>query len=353
MKLNVFVDFHHASLLNSLILLFEKRLGGAVFRPIGLEWAEKGFWHIYDHPATREQYLGIGGNTPDGSAKLNEVIGKNNGIYACQDIDSGKQNKAITFDAFMQMDIDIVIASIPQHVGPFKKLCALHPNHPKLIYQIGNAWNIPPNSVQNVMASAIIPSVPSGVNFVSYHQEFDLDIFRPTPFQWAPDKNIYSFVNCFDTQDHFKFDWAMFQEMETLMAGWYFKVYGGQCRDGVVAPASEVANRMREARFIWHTKAGGDGYGHVIHNAFAVGRPPIVKKSYYQGKLAEALMVHGETCIDIDGLSFAQIKELIHRFGDDEDIYNTMSQAAYNKFKEIVDFEKEALSISKFLEKIL
>jgi hypothetical protein len=75
MSYNVFTDFHHASLLQSFILLFEKRLGGNVFRPIGMEWAEKGFWKIYDHPATREQYLGLNGATPDGTPRLNEVIG--------------------------------------------------------------------------------------------------------------------------------------------------------------------------------------------------------------------------------------------------------------------------------------
>ena len=53
----VFTDFHHAGLLNSLILLFEGRMHGAVYRPIGIDWANKGYWAIYDHPATRQQYL--------------------------------------------------------------------------------------------------------------------------------------------------------------------------------------------------------------------------------------------------------------------------------------------------------
>src|SRR3990167_1968898 len=107
MKYNVFTDFHHAGLLNSLIMLFEGRLGGAVYRPIGTEWHEKGYWKIYDHPATVQQYLGIGGAAPDGSPKLNQVVGGpiSQGVpllYFCKDIDSGKTNKAITFEGFMQ-----------------------------------------------------------------------------------------------------------------------------------------------------------------------------------------------------------------------------------------------------------
>jgi hypothetical protein len=366
---NVFADFHHASLLNSLIMLFEGRLGGNLYRPIGEEWYKRGFWKIYDHPATVQQFLGIGGATPDGSQSLNDVIneefttvenkppysGFHFPFYNCHDINSDKTNKAITFDAFMLAPIDIVIASIPQHIEPFKRLCAIHPNHPKLIYQIGNAWNIPNNSVANVMASAIIPNIPPGVNFVSYHQEFDLNIFRPFTklvsdngaLIW-PEKNIYSFVNCFDIQDHFRFDWELFKQIEKQMPDWNFKVYGGQCRDGSIGPASQVAHKMREARFIWHTKAGGDGYGHVIHNIPAVGRPMIVRAMYYQGKMAQGLIKDGETAIVIDNLSNNEIVNKI-KYYSDPDRYVKICATAYQNFKKVVDFDREEAQIRIFL----
>src|SRR6185369_14397050 len=180
MPLKVLTDFHHAGLLQSLILLFENRLGGELYRPIGTEWATQGYWKVYDHPATVEQFLGVGGNTPDGTKKLNEVQGQPTpGIYWCNDIDSGKINKAITLERFLDMPFDIVIASIPAHVEPFKKLCEIHPNHPKLIYQIGNSWVPEAAMAPNIMASAIINGIPEGINFISYHQEFDTSIFHP------------------------------------------------------------------------------------------------------------------------------------------------------------------------------
>jgi hypothetical protein len=369
-KLNVFVDFHHAGLLQSLILLFEKRLGGEVYRPIGMDWATAGYWKVYDHPATQEQFLGIGGNTPDGSAKLNEVIENvRYGTYLCHDIDSDQTNKAITLDRFLHTKIDIVIASMPDHIEPFHKLCQLHPDHPKLIYQIGNSWNYDGSApVKNIMASAIMGGMTFGLNTISYHQEFDTSIFHPPvysdpmvgtdlcwnsyEFDLIPKQNIYSFVNCFDGSDLFKEDCELFKQVEQSMPDWSFKIHGGQCRDGAIGPAKVLADKMREARFIWHTKQGGDGYGHVIHNAPAVGRPLIVKKQYYAGKLAEALLIDGETCIAIDGMSYQEVINKINHYSQ-PGVYQKMAKASYDNFCRVVDFDKEQVELEKFMENLI
>lgn len=366
--MNVFVDFHHASLLNSFILLFEKRLGGNVYRPIGMDWATQGYWRVYDHPATQEQYLGIGGATPDGTPPLNDVdaydsLGQvTRGIFNCQDIDSGLTNKAITFNAFMSMPFDIVIDSLPQHLESFKKLCELHPSKPKLIYQIGNQWDVMDTTItKNVMCSALIQPgyVPQKVNFISYHQEFDTSLFHPDEaltgidlsgnnILVSPAKNIYSFVNVF-----YNFpDWSLFEEVERLLSDFTFRSYGGQCRDGAAHGSKELADKMREARFIWHTKAGGDGYGHVLFNTAAVGRPLITKKSYYSGKLGEKLMIDGETCINIDNLTVNEIVDKIKYYSQPE-LYKKMSERVYQNFTEQVNFDKEEQEIRKFLDRLV
>lgn len=362
----IFVDFHHASLLQSFILTFEKRFGWEVYRPIGMDWATKGFWKVYDHPATQAQFLGIGGATPDKTKPLNEVVHKyfefnelnpNLGddwimIYSCQDIDSGLTNKAITFDGFMSIPFDVVIATIPQHIEPFKRLCELHPNKPKLVYQIGNAWNVPdPSLVKNVMASAKVSNVPSHINFIEYHQEFDTTIFKPDE-SIMPANNIYSFVNCFGIDRLFEWEYFLFQMVEKEMPDWSFKAFGGQCRDGAAHGAKELADKMREARFIWHTKSGGDGYGHVIHNAAAVGRPIITKLSDYSGKLAQSLLIDGVTCINIDNLSPKEVVNKIEYYSL-PGIYETFIDNVYTNFKKHVDFDAEAIKIRSFIENLL
>lgn len=362
--MNVFTDFHHASLLNSFILLFEKRLNGNVYRPIGTDWYEKGYWKIYDHPATVQQFLGIGGATPDGTEPLNKVvddgIAYTPGIYACHDIDSGQINKAITFDAFMRLKTDIVIASIPAHLIPFRKLCDLHPSHPKLIYQIGNAWNITPQEatlLDGIMASALIGFMGNinGRNgkplpMITYHQEFDTEIFCHKPL--APSPWICSFVNCFGTDPLFREDWELFQAVEKKMDGFTFKSFGGQCRDGAMHGSRQLSDAMNVSMFIWHTKNGGDGYGHILHNSAAVGRPIIFKKQYYLGKMGEKLMEDGQTGIQIDGLSPDQIKNKIEYFSNPT-LYNKLCNNVYNNFRRIVNFDAEFLAIKSFLGNLI
>jgi hypothetical protein len=358
--LNIFTDFHHAGLLNSLIMLFEGRFGGEVYRPIGKEWFEKGYWKIYDHPATVEQFLAVGGATPDGTPRLNESAGLGilrptlDGVreaFICHDIDSGQTNKAITFQEFMRAKFDIVIASLPQHIEPFKKLCEEHPNHPKLIYQIGNAWDVPAGqTVKNVMASAMVGG-GQDVNIVYYHQEFNLDTFCPD-FTLNPANNIYSFVNCFSTQDNFAKDWNVFEEMEMAMQGWSFKSFGGQCRDGHCNGTKELAQKMREAKFIWHTKAGGDGYGHVLFNTAAVGRPIITRRKDYWSKMGEKLMIEGETCIDVDGLTIEELRNKIEYYSEPQR-YKTMCKKVFANFTQKVDFDKEADKIKVFIDNLI
>lgn len=332
-------------------MLFEGRLGGKVYRPIGTEWANRGFWKVYDHPATIQQFLGIGAATPDGTPPLNEVtrILQPHPIYHCKDIEGDKTNKAIEFATFMALPIDIVIASIPAHIEPFKRLCEMHPNNPKLIYQIGNAWTIEAGTAPNVMASAIINDVPKEVNFISYHQEFDLATFHLGFEGFSlednyPAKNIYSFINVFQNFP----DWDLFKTIEKQLPEWNFKSFGGQCRDGSMDGTQALADKMREARFIWHTKAGGDGYGHVLHNSAAVGRPIITKKSYYEGKLGAKLMIDGETCIDIDNLSIAEIITKINFYNQPDRYYQMCERVAQN-FAEKVDFDAEFINLKAFL----
>ncbi len=357
----VFTDFHHASLLNSLIMLFEKRLGGQVFRPIGMDWATQGFWKIYDHPETQQQFLGIGGATPDGTPPLNEVqglsaLGGQEGIepiYLCKDIEGDVTNKAITLGTFMSLPIDIVIASIPAHLEPFKRLCELHPNKPKLIFQIGNAWTVEAGLAKNVMASAVVAGIPPTTNFITYHQEFDLSTFYPQyNVDNSPSNNIYSFINCFNTSGAFQEDWQLFQHLEQTMPEWNFKSFGGQCRDGSCNGTKELAETMRQSKFIWHTKNGGDGYGHVLHNSAAVGRPLITKKLYYAGKMGERLMVEGKTCINIDFLSIDEIRNKIEYYSDPE-LYNRMCRNVYENFRMVCDFDSEFEGLQKFLDNLL
>ena len=84
----------------------------------------------------------------------------------------------------------------------------------------------------------------------------------------------------------------------------------------------------------------------------AVGRPIIVKKSYYAGKMGEELMRDGETCLDIDGLNFADIVRKIEFFSEPKR-YVELCQNIYNNFKQKVNFDKEAENLKLFIDNLI
>lgn len=344
--MKILADFHHSGLLNSLIMLFEGRLGGEVYRPIGMDWADEGFWKVYDHPATQLQYLTIdqGYQPIDGSQQLNKIEKvAEPGIYYCHDIDSDYYNRAITLDAFKNTTFDIIIASLPQHIEPFKRLIELYQPQAKLIFQVGNQWD--GIDAPNIMASARLNNVPADIPYVEYHQEFDRSLFKPrASFQ---SNTITSLMN---VPDQFPDYWLLL-ELEKILPNYEIFIHGGQGRDGPLHGTVEVAAAIRESQFIWHVKQGGDGYGHILFNSAACGVPTIVKRSYYEGKLGEKLLIPNVTCIDIDGLNIFEIQAKILYFSE-KNRYKIMKQAVIDNFNSVVDFDKDELNIREFLARL-
>jgi len=339
--MRVFSDHHHQALTHSLQLLFEKRLGGQLFNPIGLSWFEQGFWKgasVYgDNLGTVGQYLDTRGLEPD-----------ENGIYQVEG------RKGITLEKFKETEIDIVIASIPEHLITFNNLIKEYKPKAKLIYQIGNEFgNYDFSLIKNFMVSTAPFSVPSHVNTIFYHQEFDLDIYKPS--EEKPKNFIRSFVHCLSQGEGqgslYRQDWKTFLDLEDLLPEYQFQAFGASCRDGCINEQSEIARLMRESKFGFHLKKNGDGFGHTIFSYFATGKPVIVRKSQYEGKLAGLLMIDGVTCIDLDKGTLEESARRIKAIDDTK--YNEMCGNVYKRFKEVVDFEKEFKKIKLFLKKLI
>ena len=54
----ILCDYHHGELYESLLKLFEDRLGGKVYRPIGADWHTEGWWIMGNDAGMIQQYLG-------------------------------------------------------------------------------------------------------------------------------------------------------------------------------------------------------------------------------------------------------------------------------------------------------
>lgn len=304
-----------------------------MYRPIGLEWFTEGYWKIAEpynnNIGTVKQFLEPGNTPTDGTPPLNQEL-----------------SDCMTLEQFKNTDIDIVIASIPAHIQAYKKLIKDYKPSAKLIYHIGNiGWHmdIPWNDVDNMMASVKQFPIKENKNVVFYRQEFDLKIFQPYHLALIKSPSIRSFVNVLPELD-------TYYKLRDFLPEFEFRAYGASCPDGVLNTVEAIAINMNMSTYGYHNKPFGDGYGHIIHNWMAVGKPVIVNLGDYENKLAGELLEDGVTCFDIDkGVDF--VANRIRNISKLE--YVDMCTNVRERFKKIVDFEKDAMNVKEFLNKLI
>lgn len=339
--MKILTDFHHSSLFSSYLYTLESRLGHECYRQIGRDWFDKGFWKINRQEDTIAQYLGTYGYQPnDGTPSLNNTLWVQDGIYYSRDPNTGQIHKAITFDKFMEMDFDVVIASIPDHIEPFKKLAQM--KNAKFLFQVGNEFPFDYDSVPNLMASIMPRSLKT--HHIFYHQEFDTSLFNYEKPKKS--KEIHNYMNVLHNYPE---SYEFFLELEKCMPEYTFKMFGSQNRDGVITGVDNLSKSMKKARWVYHYKPGGDGYGHVCFNTLAVGRPMIVNKRHYEGKLF-GTMIDDKSSVIMDGLTPDQLADIIR---NKEELNEELGKESFRRFKENVDFEKEAKDIQNFLENLV
>lgn len=340
--MRILADFHHSSLYSSFLYTLEVRLGHEVYRQIGRDWFTKGFWKINRQEDTIAQYLATYGYEPtDGTPSLNQVRWVKDGIYYSVDPNTNQVHKAIEFKTFMEMDFDVIIASIPDHIKPFRKLADL--KKAKFIFQAGNMfqqdyWN----DVPNFMGSIMPKTLP--MHSVFYHQEFDTKIFKyakPTL-----NKEIHNYMNCLREYPRSYDFWT---ELQTHLPEYTFKEYGAQNKDGTITGIDNLANSLHRARWVYHNKPHGDGYGHLAFNTLACGRPVITNKRDYEGKLF-GTMIDDYSSIIIDGLTPSEVAGIIKNREENNEV---MGIECYKRFVDSVNWDKEAKAIDQFLKELV
>lgn len=327
--MNVIVDHHHGALLRSLYYLFNKRLNCKVFVPTGFDWLDKdGLYSGYPHRDTANQML-------------------NSWLY---DEKYRDMFLPITHEEFINSDIDIIVSSLYENHIFFKQMINKYNKKTKLILQVGN--NITPDLVKatdtkNLLSSAYPTYIHcNNIHKVFYRQEFNQDFFKPTDN--CNIKSVANFKNIME--DEFQ----IILELEKKMPDWDFKCYGALNRDGNVHDIeSEMSAAINKFGFIFHVKKD-DGYGHVIHNSFACGKPMIIdlKTSgvYWNGNFtrntASFLYETDKTIIDVnDG-----IDQIIYKLKYMADNYDMYKNNVIKKYNEVVDFDKEFIEVKKFIE---
>ncbi len=315
------LDFHHADLQESLHLLLEDRLGIECYIPVGEAWWDAEYWSF--------------GRWTWGDDRLARQFLTRSNV----EVESGhpeRVHRCLTLPEAQAMDWDYVVASVPDNYDGYAAFAEQH--GAQFVIQVGNtnqpiAWELNPL----VLNSSEMPITERGVQ---YHQEFDLNTFRYAP---PTSDTIASFVNC---MDRIECHWTL-DEARQLMPDYEFRVHGIDGPDGNLKPTAAVAAAMRSYGWAWHDKITGDGFGHVIHNWAAIGRPLIGHASHYAGKLAEPFWQDGLTAIDLDRHTLAEACDLIRSTSPRQ--HREMCEAMRATFDATVDFEADAEAVRTLL----
>lgn len=323
----VLADWHHGGLWESLRILIEDRLGWELYKPHGREWHTLGYWNYQSN------------NDPVVIGQLLEGDVHDRSMY-------GSTYKTLTFQEFLDTDIDIIIASIPAHEITFQKLIDDHKPNAKLVRQEGNC----PNNgtlCKNIMSSVdkSLINVPEDAHSIYYHQEFDTKMFSKEPARRY--NRIVSLMNCLPQS--FPTEYALYKEWQVSMPDYEFRMHGIGGEDGVIDRIENLASAIKEASFLWTTKPTEQDAGHVTSNAMACGRPIITRRTDLNMMFDNGVLEHGVTAIDI---LQPDAHDMIRQCSTPEK-WQQMSDELYRRWHKHSDFEKEALELKKFFEELV
>lgn len=354
----VFIDLHHAGLAHSFRLLIEKRLGGTCLFPIGMDWESSGYWEVHKpynyNPDTAKQFLQI---KPEykavGSPPLNTIVKQTNGYYEIKDHFYEDTWKAITLDQFKEHDIDIVIASIPDHWITYDRLVKNLKPKAKLVCHMGNiGWNeknfLNQYKIKNLLASVAPFRWPATKMIQAkgcfYHQEFPVIPFEP--YKEEEPIVISSFVHLTPQKEQI-------EELEKALGDKYIiKKYGTGAVDGLPKTLKEMYSLMQKSKIGLHLKPGGDGYGHVIYSWAMIGRPIITSLSDYKSKLAYQILIPDMTYYNISqGIDI--VRDKVNSLHQNPGYYKFICQNFRNIFNRKVNFHKESIKISEFFNELI
>jgi hypothetical protein len=341
--MRVLIDYAHADLWESLIRLFSDRFGWEVFRPIGMEWYDSGIWS-FERQRLGDQVARQFLQTYDKDKDKGDYSERPDTTHP------GRTFRMVTHEQAHSQRWDLVIATLAENEPGLHRFAK--DRQATYGIQIGNQGA--PNNwalAQFAMSSTTLPHVKPWMPYVIYHQEFSLEDFR---FEYPPTTDeVATRVQCFATMDQYN----RFKRLAAMSGGtWRHYGHCGQHDEfyGGDAPTTpQVADQMRASRIGYHVKEWSDGYGHVIHNWFAVGRPVIGSAAYYRDKLAGPLFVEGETSFDLDLRSDAEVVELVKRLREDDDYHRLISENAAARFREHVNFDAEAMAIYAMLANVM
>jgi len=341
--MKVLTDLHHRDLFYSNHLLFEKRLGFELFRPIGSEWAKEGLWSIHEvchndiNMGIVTQFLELDkGENLTGNKSFEK-----DGIWNLHNDFHSFFHKCIPLNLFKETKFDIILPTHWCHYHLWKELRDKYQPQAKMVYHVGNIERT--ETLEHVIRS--VPYPGECKTDVLAHQELNFEIYKHVPVN-TKTKKITSVTHGYMFKDEYL-------KYKQAMPDFEFKYYGINSPDGILNGTQEVANQMKMANIGWTTKVHG-GLGHSNMGWMYSGRPVITNMSQHRlyGECALKLFEPNETCIDIESGTTEDVCKKIKEWMVPEK-GNERGAAAKRRFHEVINYDSEAESVKKFLSNIL
>lgn len=263
----------------------------------------------------------------------------------------GRIHKMLTVDQAKAMRPEIVLCSLFHNESGYYRMS--QELGAKFGLQVGNLMT--PNHFEWAHFAMLSCTKPDGryptIPYVMYHQEFSLKDFY---FEYPPlNMDASTWVHGVGGTQWFSLFGQLAHEVPELT----WRTYGHKEEhpywSGSISPTFKVAWSMRAARVGIHFKTHGDGYGHVIHNLFACGKPVVGTATYYQDQIAGPLFVDGVTSFDVQRRSHEDIAQVVKKLALDDDFHQKVSEASHRRFQEVVNFDEDAEKVRKLVEGIL
>ena len=337
---------HHADLYESLVMLFEDRMGWELYRMTGMEYWDEGLWNWERHmphgePVARQNLQGWGSDRDMGDHSERDDT-----------VHPGRVMKMLTLAQARDLKPDIVIASLAENEEGLHRFAT--EIGAKFGLQLGNQGTI---NRYDLADFSLISTTRDGypwTPYVVYRQEFSLADFR---FEYPPADRTYvgTWVQVLPSDEG---EYQRFLRLAADIPEAKMRYHGhvgavDTFWGGNVSTTKEVAALMRSAGVGYHCKKWSDGYGHVLHNLAAVGKPLVGTASYYEDKLGGPLWVEGVTSWNVQAHPHHETVDFIRRLLVDDELHERMSYAMAARFREIVDFDAEFEQIRTMLENVM
>lgn len=259
-------------------------MGMELYTTVGQDWWREGYWRfgeVWGDDRLAQQFL----NT-------NPYREVEPGLFLTFDQCHPEHLLyGVSLEKAKQWEWDFILATVQENQKGFHRFA--RETGAKYLYQIGNARQFVDLSLDPII--------------LAWPQEFDYQsTFRfREPIRMD---RITSFVNLLPKIPE---SWEPLADLMMELPDFGFRSFGHECPDGFLTPVAAIAEEMARSGWAYQDKPTGDGFGHVLFNWAAVGRPLIGHGRYYERQRGGIFWQDGITCIDLDKHSIPAAAQII------------------------------------------